>query len=91
MKASSASLTVSPATLMVRVLIVSPAAKVTVPEGSTPPAKSAALATPDSVKATLPARASPPLRVTWKVNGVEPEWPSAFDALSAAMENTDGM
>ena len=44
MKASFGSTVVSPATLTVITLEVSPAAKLTLPLGSTPPAKSAALA-----------------------------------------------
>ena len=43
-KPSSGSTVVSPATLTVMVWLVWPAAKLTVPEGSTPPAKSVALA-----------------------------------------------
>jgi hypothetical protein len=42
-KASLASTILSPATLTVIVLLVWPAAKLTVPEGSTPPTKSDAL------------------------------------------------
>ena len=43
-KPSVDSTAVSPATLTVMVLLVSPAAKLTVPVGNTPPAKSAAVA-----------------------------------------------
>ena len=54
-KPSSGSTVLSPATNTVMVLLVSPAAKVTVPEGSAPPTKSAAAAelVPEPVTAQL--------------------------------------
>ena len=67
-KPSVDSTTVSPATFTVIVLLVSPAAKLTVPVGNTPPAKSAAVAglapLPVTAKAAVEAPAVLPLRVT---------------------------
>ena len=76
-KPSSGSTTVSPATLTVIVLLVSAAAKLTVPEGRTPPAKSdpaAALAPlPVTAQLALLAMLVLPPRVTVKVNGELPD------------------
>ena len=90
-KSSSASKRLSPATNIVIVLLVSPAAKLTVPFGKLPPTKSLALAAfaPDpatSQFALLAADVSPE-RVTVKVNGVCPELPSALRAEAEAIDN----
>ena len=70
-KPSSDSKVLSPATSTVMILLVSPAAKLTVPVGSTPPTKSAATAgfVPEPVTAQLAvlACATAPERVTVKV------------------------
>src|SRR5438477_8859085 len=75
-KLSSGSTTVSPATLTVIVLLVSPAAKLTVPEGKAAPTKSdpaAGLAPlPVTAQLALVAVLVLPPRVTVKVNGVLP-------------------
>ena len=67
-KFSADSTVLSPATLTVMVLLVSPAAKLTVPVGNTPPAKSAAAAAlaplPVTAKAAVDAPAVLPVRVT---------------------------
>src|SRR4051794_16408123 len=91
-KPSFGSTVLSPATLTVMVLLVSPAAKLMLPEGSTPPAKSAALAglvpEPATVQAVLAAPVVSPVRVTVKVKGVVvPAAPSALLALAAAIDN----
>ena len=91
---SLTSITVSDATLTVIVFDVSPAAKLTVPLGSTLPEKSEA----DAGLAPLPVRdhdtlcAAPvsPVRVTVKVNGVVPEFPSALSAASAEIAKATG-
>ena len=61
------------------------------PEGSTPPVKSAAFAglppLPVTAQATLLVPVVSPERVTVKVNGVLPELPSAWLALPAAIES----
>ena len=92
LKLSLASIRVSPATLTVMTLLVSPAAKLIVPAGNALPVKSAALAAlpPDPATAQLaPAvMAMLPERVTVKVNGVDPLLPSALLALVAAIEST---
>ena len=59
---SFGSTVVSPATLTVMVLLVCPAAKLTVPEGSTPPVKSAALAGAPPLPVTAQWRAARPGR-----------------------------
>ena len=78
-KVSSASKMESPLTLTVIVFVVSPAAKLTVPVGKVPP-KSAALAglvpLPVTAKLALLARDVSPERVTVKVNGAFPLFPS---------------
>ena len=63
-KPSSGSTVVSPATLTVIVLLVWPAAKLTVPEGSTPPAKSAALAGTAAAAGHRPGGAARPRGVS---------------------------
>jgi len=86
-KLSFNSAVVSPTTPMVMVLLVSPAAKLTTPEGKAPRAKSEADGFP--VEATPPAvvvhfaeawPAMLPVRVTRKVKGVVPACPSAREA-----------
>ena len=75
-KPSAGSTAVSPATLTVIVLLVSPAAKLTVPDGKTAPAKSEAEAglapLPVTAQLALVAMLVLPPRVTVKVNGVLP-------------------
>ena len=67
-KLSSGSAVASPATFSVIVLVVSPAAKVNVPEGRTPPWKSAAAAgfepDPETLQFTVEAASVGPVRVT---------------------------
>src|SRR5262249_14424026 len=64
-KTSLASTAVSPATSMVMTFEVSPAAKLTVPVGSTPPTKSAPLtAAPVTAQRALTALVVSPVRVT---------------------------
>ena len=86
--ASSASYSLSPATLTVMVLVVSPAAKVRVPFGSVPPAKSSAVAgfgsPPPADQLTVVTAEVNPVLVAVNVNGVVPELPSALLALVAA-------
>jgi hypothetical protein len=90
-KPSSGSIDLSPATLTVMVLLVWPAAKLTVPEGRTPWVKSAAFAgwlpLPVTAQATLAAPAVLPERVTVKVKGVVPALPSKWLTLAGPMEN----
>src|SRR5690349_5251022 len=79
-----------PATLTVMVWLVWPAAKLTVPDGSTPPAKAPAGAglLPDPLTAqwALVAMLVLPARLTVKVNGVVvPVAPSASVAFAAAI------
>ena len=81
-KVSVDSVRLSSATLTVTVWLVCPAAKLTVPEGNTPPTKSIALAgfapVPVTDQTALEVRAVLPDRVTVKVKGVEePIPPSA--------------
>ena len=89
-KPLSGSTVLSPATLTVMVLLVSPAAKLTVPEGSAPPTKSAASAAfaplPVTAQSAEPAWLVSPERVTVKVNAVLPLLPSALLADAAAIE-----
>ena len=89
-KPLSASIKLSPATSTVMVLLVSPYAKVNVPEGSVLSAKSAALAglLPDPVTAqdTVCSPSKSPERVAVKVKAVVPDWPSYFEALDASIE-----
>ena len=89
-KFSADSTVLSPATLTVMVLLVSPAAKLTVPVGNTPPAKSAAAAglapLPVTAKAAVEAAAVLPVRVTVKVNAVLPLLPSFRLAFAAAID-----
>ena len=90
-KASLASTTVSPATLMLMIFEVSSAAKITVPEGSVPPVKSAPVtAAPATAQCALAAPLRSPVRVTVKVNGVLPAWPSGLSALVAAIDSDAG-
>src|SRR5262249_61487359 len=80
-KASSASTVVSPATLMVTSLLVSPAAKLTVPLGNAAPVKSAAVAALAPLPATVyvadDAPVVSPEPATVNPNGVLPLLPSA--------------
>ena len=93
-KPSSGSTSVSPVTLTLMVLLVSPAAKLSVPLGSAPP-KSAALAgltpLPVTAQLTLVAPVVGPLRVTVNVYGVSPEFPSNLTASAAAIANDGAM
>src|SRR5262249_60795685 len=78
---------VSPATLTVMVLLASPTAKLSVPDGNTPPTKSAASAGgPLTAQSTLEAPLRSPVRDTVKVNGVAPELPSALSASVAGVD-----
>src|SRR5918992_4727377 len=90
-KFSPGSTVLSPATLTVMVLLVSPAAKLTVPVGNTPPAKSAAAAglapLPVTAKAAVDAPAVLPVRDTVKVKAVLPLLPSFRLAFAAAIDN----
>ena len=91
-KPSSDSTVVSPATLTVMVWLVSPAAKFTVPEGSVPPVKSAALGSDPllvTAQVALLAAVVEPARVTVKVNGVVPEFPSGRLAFVAAIDRVE--
>src|SRR3954453_870153 len=89
-KVSSGSTVVSPATLTGIVLLVSPAAKLTVPDGKTAPAKS----DPAAGLAPLPVTAQRarvamlvvPPRVAVKVKAVLPDCPAALSALRAAID-----
>ena len=78
----------SPATLTVIVLLVSPAAKLTVPEGKTAPAKSdpaAGLAPlPATTQLALVAMLVSPPRVTVKVNAVVVSVSPSYCVASAA-------
>ena len=68
-----------------------PAAKATVPEGRTPPAKSAPSAVPPVMpKRTVAAASVAPWRVTTKVKGELPPFPSARAAERAAIEKVVG-
>ena len=92
---SSASTAVSPETLSMIVWgVVSPAAKLTVPLGSMPFAKSAALAglapLPVTAQFTLAAAVVSPERVTVKVKDLVPSLPSVWLALVAAIDRLEG-
>src|SRR5438067_13751675 len=80
-----------PISLTVIVLLVSPAAKLTVPEGKAAPTKSdpaAGLAPlPVTAQLALVAVLVLPPRVTVKVNGVLPDCASALCALCAAIDS----
>ena len=90
-KTSSGSTVRSPRTVTVTVLLVCQAARLTVPEGRTPPVKSAASALPPATcHATLTAGRPSPERVTVKVKGIVPLWPSALAAAAAAIASTGG-
>src|SRR5438874_736144 len=67
---------------------VSPAAKLTIPDGSTPPAQSAPLtAAPATAHWALAAPlVSPPLALH-NANPILPDWPSALSALVAAIDS----
>jgi len=85
---SSGSTIVSPTTLSVITLLVSFAAKLICPVGKVPP-KSALVAgfapLPATEYVTLAAFVVNPIRVTLKVNGVVPEFPSNWLALAAVI------
>src|SRR4051794_36212771 len=89
-KFSLGSTVLSPATFTVRVFVVSPAAKLTVPLGNAPPVKSAAVAglapLPVTAKAAVEAPAVLPLRETVKVKAVLPLLPSFRLAFAAAID-----
>ena len=80
-KASSSSTTVSPLTWTVIVWLLSPAAKVTVPEGSAAAPKSTALAGLEPEPLTAQAAEERPLvspvRLTAKLKALEPASPSS--------------
>ena len=87
-KVSLPSTWVSPATLTVMTFELSPAAKLTRPDGSTPPVKSApSTPAPLTAQWALSAPLRSPTRVTVKVNAVLPDWPSALSALVAAIDS----
>ena len=76
-KISSNSGRASPATWIMILAWLSPAAKVTTPESGWPAAKSNASASPGvSSQRTVEARPSSPARITVNSNGVEPDRPS---------------
>ena len=83
-KLSSASTTESPITSIVRTLLLSPAANVTVPPGRTPPAKSEdsarSIPEPTTEYETERPTERSPFKVRVKVNAVVPPLPSAFTA-----------
>src|SRR3954469_17119869 len=89
-KPSSGSTVVSPATRTVIVFDVSPAPNVTVPDGSTPPAKTDALAAcsplppTDQSKDWFEAKAWP--SITVKVKAVVPLLPSILLASAATID-----
>ncbi len=90
-KASFDSTAASPATLMLMTFELSPAAKLTVPVGNTPPVKSAPLtAAPVTAHWALAAPLRSPVRVTVKVNAELPDWPSGLLALVAAIDSDAG-
>src|SRR5437899_2901182 len=67
---------------------VSPAAKLTVPDGSTPPAKSAPLtAAPVTAQLALAAPLVSPVRVTVNVNATVPDWPAGLSGRVAAIDS----
>ena len=73
-KDSLDSTAVSPATSTVTTLELSPAAKFTTPEGSSPPAKSAPFTpSPPTAQLALTPPLRSPVRVTVKVKGVLPD------------------
>src|SRR6478609_12044122 len=88
---SLGSTVVSAATFTVMVLLVSPAAKLTVPVGKAAPVKSAAFAglapLPVTAKAAVDAPAVLPVRVTVKVKAVLPLLPSFRLAFAAAIDS----
>ena len=88
---SSDSTVRSPLTFTVIVLVVSLARKFTVPLGRTPPVKSVAFAglppVPVTAQFTSVAPEVRPVRVTVKVNAVEPAFPSALSADRAAIDS----
>ena len=74
---------------MLMIFEVSPAAKLTVPVGNTPPVKSAPLtAAPVTAHWALAAPLRSPVRVTVKVKGVLPDCPSGLLVLVAAIDST---
>ena len=88
-KFSLGSIVVSPWILIVITLLISAAAKFTVPVGNTPPTKSVALAgfVPDPITAQL-TELTPvvlPERFTVKVKALLPLFPSVWFALVAAI------
>ena len=90
-KASSDSTAVSPATSTVMTLELSPAAKLTTPDGSSPPAKSApSTCSPPTVHWALAALLKSPVRVTVKMKPVLSDWLSALSALVAAIDSDAG-
>ena len=91
-KDSLDSTAVSPATSTVTTLELSPAAKFTTPEGSSPPVKSAPFTpSPPTAQLALAPPLRSPVRVTVKVKEVLPDWPSALSVLVAAIESDAGV
>ena len=88
-KVSLGSTTLSPLTLTVISLVVSPAAKVTVLDGNIPPAKSSAVAgllpVPVTNQLAVLIPVVSPLRLTVKVKGMSPSLPSNLVALVGAI------
>ena len=73
-------------------VVVSPAAKLTVPLGRALPTKSEAevglAPLPATDQDTLCVEPVSPVRVIVKVNDVVPDWPSALSALAVAIDST---
>ena len=85
-KSSFVSTVESPLTEMVNVRVNSPAAKVIVPLGNVPPKSAASAGVPPRPLTVKSADASPlvsPVRVTVKVNGVVPLFPSSLLASAS--------
>jgi len=79
------------ATFTVIVAVAWPATNDTVPDGSTPPAKSAAVAVRRSPRTTPKTpRTNSPTASTVKVNGVVPALPSAALSVVAAIDSVGG-
>ena len=84
---SLGSMAVSPAMFTVIVFVISPAEKLTTPDGSVPPAKSAPLTKVEATVIVVTAQlaltvvAGSPVRVTVKVTGLAPALPSVMTAF----------
>jgi hypothetical protein len=95
LKLSSFSTIISPLTSIEIIFELSPVAKDTVPDGSTPLGKSAAFAgtlpTPTTRHRTLLTPLRSPVRLTVKVKALLPLLPSSWAALLAAIERVVAM